>query len=247
MKPNDLFQIKAEGTSLIDNLYIQNWPAHCFTISSNGLVMENLILNNTAGNAPNNRSNGLAAAHNSDGFDISSSTNMVLLNTIVLNQDDCVAITSGNNITASGMYCDGSHGLSIGSIGGKSNNNVTNILFENSQVLNSQNGVRIKANYNTTGFVSDITYRNVHIVNASIYGLDIQEDYLNGGPTGTPTNGVIIRNILFQNVTGTANADATNYYILCGEGACSNFTFENVSITGGTNDSCNVHGVGSPC
>jgi polygalacturonase len=26
------------------------------------------------------------------------------------------------------MYCSGGHGLSIGSVGGKSNNNVTNIL-----------------------------------------------------------------------------------------------------------------------
>ena len=240
--------VKALGNSLIDNLYIQNWPSHCFTISgSDGLIVENLILNNTAGNAPNNRSNGLSAAHNSDGFDISGTQNMILRNTVVLNQDDCVAVTSGNNITISGMYCDGSHGLSIGSIGGKSNNNVTNILFENSQVLNSQNGVRIKANYNTTGFVSDITYRNIYISNATIYGLDIQEDYLNGGPTGTPTNGVIIQNILFQNVSGTANAKATDYYILCGDGACSNFTFESVSITGGTNDGCNFHGTGSPC
>jgi polygalacturonase len=36
-----------------------------------------------------------------------------------LNQDDCVAVTSGNNLTISNMYCDGGHGLSIGSVGGK--------------------------------------------------------------------------------------------------------------------------------
>lgn len=53
---------------------------------------------------------------------------MLVSNITVYNQDDCVAITSGNNITVTDMYCVGSHGLSIGSVGGKANNNVTNIL-----------------------------------------------------------------------------------------------------------------------
>ena len=65
-----------------------------------------------------------------------------------------VAITSGDHITVSGMACDGSHGLSIGSVGGKSNNNVTNVVFEDSVVLNSQNGARIKTNAETTGFIA---------------------------------------------------------------------------------------------
>jgi len=88
------------------------------------------------------------------GFDLSSCNNTVVRDSIVLNQDDCVAITSGDHITVSNMYCDGGHGLSIGSVGGKSNNNVTNILFENSEILNSQNGARIKSNSGTTGFIA---------------------------------------------------------------------------------------------
>jgi polygalacturonase len=87
-----------------------------------------MILDNSAGDAPNARSGGLAAAHNSDGFDVSTTNNVIITDTFVHNQDDCVAITSGNNITVSNLYCYGGHGLSIGSVGGKSNNNVTNIL-----------------------------------------------------------------------------------------------------------------------
>jgi len=155
-KPDHFFTVsKALGDSVIKNLYIQNYPTHCFSISNCvGLIMENIVLNNSAGNAPNNRSDGLAAAHNTDGFDISGCNNTILRDSTVYNQDDCVAITSGDGVTVSGMYCDGSHGLSIGSVGGKSNNNVTNILFEDSQILNSQNGARIKTNSNTTGFIA---------------------------------------------------------------------------------------------
>ncbi|MCJ1371153.1 hypothetical protein MMC20_002368 [Loxospora ochrophaea] len=236
------------GSSTIENLYIQNWPTHCFSISgSTGLTIRNITLNNLAGNAPNANSSGLAAAHNTDGFDISSSSNVLLTDSVVYNQDDCVAITSGDQIVTSNLYCDGSHGLSIGSVGGKSNNNVTNIYFQDSTVVNSQNGCRIKTNYNTTGFISNIEYRNIALSNISIYGIDVQQDYLNGGPTGIPSNGVTISGVLFENVTGTAESTAKDYYVLCGSRSCSNFTFVDVDITGGTNNSCNYEGVGSPC
>ena len=119
-KPNHFITVKAIGNSVIKDLVIQSYPVHCFSISgSNGLVVKNILLDNSAGDAPNNRSNGLAASHNSDGFDISSTDGMILKDSRVVNQDDCVAITSGNNITVSNMYCDGGHGLSIGSVGGK--------------------------------------------------------------------------------------------------------------------------------
>jgi len=67
---------------------------------------------------------------------------------------------------------------------------------------------------------------------------------LNGGPTGDPTDGVIIQGVTITNVTGTAESQAKNYYILCGDNTCSDFTFEDINIVGGTNSSCNVQPVG---
>jgi polygalacturonase len=246
-KPDHFFVVsKALGTSLIENLHIQNWPTHCFSISgTSGLTINNLTLDNRAGDAPNAISSGLPAAHNSDGFDLSTDTNVVLSNTKVYNQDDCVAITSGDHITVNNFYCSGGHGLSIGSVGGKSNNNVTHILFENSQVVNSQNGARIKSNSGTTGYIANITYANIALSDISIYGVDIQQDYLNGGPTGMPTNGVVITGITLSNVTGTATSTAKDYYILCGSGSCSDFTFNDVHVVGGGNaSSCNYEPAG---
>lgn len=164
----------------------------------------------------------------------------------VINQDDCVAVTSGNEILVSNMYCNGSHGLSIGSVGGKSNNNVTNIVFKDSVVLNAQNGARIKTNSDTTGFISGILFENIVVKNISTYGIDIQQDYLNGGPTGNPTNGVMIQDVTIRNVKGTATKKARNYYILCGEGSCKNITIDNVDITGGgVQSSCNFKTTGN--
>ena len=84
-----------------------------------------------------------------------------------------------------------------------------------------------------------ITYKNILVSNISDYGIDIQQDYLNGGPTGHPTNGVMITGVTMKNITGTASSDAKDYYILCGDGSCSDFVFNDIEITGGSGSSCN--------
>lgn len=231
----------------MEDLYIINWPVHCFYINYvDDTVIRNLRLDNSAGNAPNSLSGGLPAAHNTDGFDVSACNNLEITGNVVINQDDCVAVTSGDGVTVSNMYCEGSHGLSIGSVGGKSDNNVTNVVFQDSICRNCQNGPRIKTNSGTTGYINDITYQNIVLENISTYGIDIQQDYLNGGPTGIPTNGVIIDGVVMRNIYGTVEQGADNVYILCGEGSCSNIEFEGVHIVGGQN-SCNYEPSGESC
>jgi polygalacturonase len=153
-RPDYFIVVKNVSNGKITNLNIQNWPTHCFQITgANGLAVSGVTLDNRAGDASNSKSGGKAAAHNSDGYDIGTSSGVTLSNITVYNQDDCVAVTSGSNINVSGAYCSGGHGLSIGSIGGKSDNTVNGVTFADSQVVNSQNGCRIKTNSGTTGTV----------------------------------------------------------------------------------------------
>lgn len=247
-KPDHFFVVEnlLGTTNSVHDLYIENYPTHCFDVTNvQNLEMYNIVLNNAAGNAPNAKSSGLPAAHNTDGFDVSTAVNVTIRDNTVVNQDDCVAITSGNNIEVYNMYCDGSHGLSIGSVGGKSNNNVTNIYFHDSLLNNVQNGARIKTNADTTGYVAGITYENIAVNNASTYGIDIQQDYLNGGPTGIPTNGVIIKDILMKNIIGDVCCCGIDVYILCGSGSCSNITLDNILIVGGVNSTCDFEPAGN--
>jgi polygalacturonase len=107
-RPDHFIVLDKMVSSTVKNLNIINWPVHCFDITGcTDLTITGLTLDNSAGDAPNAISSGLPAAHNSDGFDISSTTNMVLSNTMVKNQDDCVAVTSGTNVTVTGMTCWG--------------------------------------------------------------------------------------------------------------------------------------------
>jgi polygalacturonase len=79
--------------------------------------------------------------------------------------------------------------------------------------------------------VSDVTYSGITLENISNYGIVIEQDYENGSPTGTPTDGVPISGVTLSDVKGTVDSDGTDIYILCA--SCSDFTFTDVSITGG--------------
>ena len=65
-----------------------------------------------------------------------------------------------------------------------------NDRFRDSHVANSANGLRIKTDYNATGSVVNITYANIQLSNITNFGIDIEQDYLNGGPSGVASNGV---------------------------------------------------------
>lgn len=92
-KPKFLTAQGLIGASSINNLYLLNTPVQAVSINHcNGLTISHMTIDNSASDdLPLNKS-----GHNTDGFDIaSSSSNIVIDSAIVHNQDDCVAINSG--------------------------------------------------------------------------------------------------------------------------------------------------------
>ncbi|KAA8564839.1 hypothetical protein MFRU_008g03210 [Monilinia fructicola] len=222
-KPKFFYAHSLKGTSSINSINILNSPVQVFSInSSSGLSLNKININNSAGDA--------GGGHNTDAFDVGSSTDITISGAIVQNQDDCLAINSGTGITFTGGTCSGGHGLSIGSVGGRSDNTVSNVKILSSTVKNSQNGVRIKTISGATGTVSGITYKDITLSNITKYGVVIQQDYLNGSPTGKPTAGVPITDVTLSNVKGTVASSGTNVYVLCAK--CSGWSW-GVNVTGG--------------
>ncbi|ORY56346.1 endopolygalacturonase [Pseudomassariella vexata] len=212
--------------SNIKGLSVKNTPVQGFSINgAQNLAVYDVTIDNSAGDS--------AGGHNTDAFDVGSSTGVYISGATIKNQDDCLAINSGTNITFTGGYCSGGHGLSIGSVGGRSNNVVKSVKITNSQIVNSDNGVRIKTVYGATGSVSDITYSDIKLTNIAKYGIVIEQDYENGSPTGTPTAGVPITGLKVSKVTGTVMSSGNDIYVLCAKGACSNWAWSGVNITGG--------------
>ncbi|EGX50103.1 hypothetical protein AOL_s00076g454 [Orbilia oligospora ATCC 24927] len=247
-KPGQFMKVQITNHSLFTDLYIQNIPTHGINVA--GVLdstIQNIFINNSLGDAPNERSKGLSAAHNSDGFNVGNSVNLLIQNCTVWNQDDCVVVSDSTNITVSNVFCSGSHGLSIAGGGSGNGHNIANVLFTDSYVTNSTNGLRIKTDFNATGSVVNVTFQNIQVSNIKEYGIVINQDYLNGGPSGIPTNGVLVKNIQFKNISGWAVPKARDYYILCGDGSCQGITYEDVNITGGEKlSTCNYPWSGCP-
>lgn len=105
-------------------------------------------------------------------------------------------------------------------------------------MANSANGLRIKTVAGATGSVDQVNYSNITLSNISDYGIVIEQDYRNGGPTGKPTTGVPITGVSVDGVHGSVDEDAQDVYVLCGDGSCSGWTWEGVDIAGGKKGSC---------
>ncbi len=198
-------------TSSITGLNFKNAPVQLMSINgADTLAVTDITFDNTAGDVTD-------GGHNTDAFDIGSSTGVTITGAVIKNQDDCLAINSGTSITFTGGSCSGGHGLSIGSVGGRSDNVVKTVHIESSSITDSENGVRIKTVYGATGSVSGVTYKDITLKNISKYGIVIEQDYENGSPTGTPTTGVPITDLTISGVTGTVASSGANIYILCGK------------------------------
>jgi galacturan 1,4-alpha-galacturonidase len=211
-------------SSTINCLNVLNTPVQAFSINqATGLTVSNVHIDNSLGDSK--------GGHNTDAFDVGSSNGVTISGAVVKNQDDCLAINSGTDITFTGGQCSGGHGLSIGSVGGRSDNVVKKVRILNSKISNSDNGVRIKTVSGATGSVSDITYDNIELENIAKYGIVIQQDYKNGSPTGKPTGGVPITGLTINNVRGSVKSGGTNVYILCAN--AKTWAWSKINVTGG--------------
>ncbi|CRG91946.1 polygalacturonase [Talaromyces islandicus] len=230
------------SSSSITDLHIENTPVQAVSINGcDGLTISNMTIDNTAGDSK--------GGHNTDGFDIGSSSSVTITGANVYNQDDCVAVNSGTNITFSGGVCSGGHGLSIGSVGGRDDNTVDTVTFENSQVKSSVNGIRIKASKGDTGTITGVTYSGITLESISGYGILVEQNYDGGDLHGDPTSGIPITDLTVQNISGdgAVDSDGYNIVIVCGSGACSDWTWDSVDVTGGEDygDCKNVPSVAS--
>ncbi|KAF9118407.1 hypothetical protein BGX30_004591 [Mortierella sp. GBA39] len=153
-KPKFIRLSKMSGS--ITGLKVIDSPVHTFAISGcNGLTLTNITVDN--------RGPKYALGHNTDAFDVGSSSGVTITGAKVYNNDDCLALNSGTNIAFNGNYCEGGHGISIGSI--KAGSVVDGVSIKGNTVVNSANAVRIKAYANATGGkVNNVTYSDITIM-----------------------------------------------------------------------------------
>jgi len=240
VKPAPMIKIKISGT--YSNVKVLNSPARTYSVSNPAhLVMTGLTIDNSLGDQPNANSNGLAAGHNTDGFDCST-TDLVIQNSVIYNQDDCLAINKGSAITFTGNTCSGGHGISVGSI--DSDVTVSAITISNNKIINNDQALRIKTKAAATGStVSGITYTGNTATGCKRFGVIIDQSYPD--TLGTPGTGVKLSAVTFSGTNTIAVASgAQRVAVNCGSGSCSGtWNWSGLKVTGGSAGTINYSGI----
>ncbi|KAG2074060.1 glycoside hydrolase family 28 protein [Suillus decipiens] len=230
-KPDPMMIMSISGT--LNDVYVVNSPAQAFSIGNPGpLIVSGVTVDDSQGNYPNAQSNNQAAGRNTDGFDVGGN-NLIVQNWYLFLQDDCLAIGWGTNITFSDNYCEGGHGISIGSI--SSNVVISDVEISGNTVVNSAYSFRIKTDTSATNsIVQQVTYTANTAINCTYFGVLITQSYPSN--MGTPGNGVTISDIDFSSGTTslTANSDAYMVSVNCGVGSCTgNWDWSSLKTSGG--------------
>lgn len=139
------------------------------------------------------------------------------------------------HITFKNGYCSGGHGLSIGSVGGRSNNTVDTVSFLDSTVTKSVQAIRVKTIAGDTGTVNNVEYDGITMSSISKYGILIEQNYDGGDLHGDPTTGVPITGLTIKNIVGTGAVASSGYdvVVVCGSTSCKSWTWSSVAVTGG--------------
>ncbi|KZT68965.1 glycoside hydrolase family 28 protein [Daedalea quercina L-15889] len=155
---------------------------------------------------------------NTDGFDVTA-TDVKILNSIIYNADDAVAVQSGshNILFQGGTIGYQTHGMSIGSLGQNQASfaNVSNIHFDDITVVNGVYASRFKSWIGGQGLAQNITWSNIRIYNVT-FPIFVTQTYINQGGSQTqlengtvtdrPNNSTVnMQNFTWANFTGTIN------------------------------------------
>ncbi|KAJ7835095.1 glycoside hydrolase [Mycena olivaceomarginata] len=237
VKPAPLLRINMGGS--FTNIKVSNSPARAIAIGGNSLTVSAINIDNCefpgyfpAGDAPNSKSNGAAAGHNTDGFDVSAH-DVTISGSTIKNQDDCLAINRGTNIVFTGNTCSGGHGISVGSI--NTNTTVSGVQITGNTVTASTNGLRIKTDAVATGsLVSNVVYSNNKLSGITQFGVLIDQSY--PSTLGTPGTGVVINTVAFSGTNTIAvGSAAKRVSVNCGStSSCTGaWNFGGLTVTGG--------------
>ena len=234
---------------LVDGLRViqpQFWAT--FVVHSRNVSFTNLFVNATSDNEWH--------TFNTDGYDSWNSDGLLVENAIIINGDDCVA-AKGNttNLYVKNVTCIGSYnglfrsnGMTIGSVGQypSTPDYVENVTFEDVRCIDCMDGAYIKTWQGTpnsnnvngdtggggSGYVKNVTFKNIHMENVSLPIQISQCVYTDITGSGTcNTSKIQIENILWQNITGTSQYNiAASLY--CTEAhPCPGVRFEDVNIS----------------
>ncbi|KAJ9622022.1 Exopolygalacturonase X-1 [Taxawa tesnikishii (nom. ined.)] len=239
-----LFGVVGLHNSTISNLNLRYSPQYYnWVANSTNVVYDNITI---SGYSQSN-----ATAKNTDGWDTYRSSNIVIQNSVINNGDDCVSFKpNSTNMIVQNLHCNGSHGISVGSLGQYVGevDIVENIYVYNIAMSNASDGARIKVwpgspaalsgdlqGGGGTGRVRNITYDTMSIDNVD-YAIEVTQCYgqknltlCNEFPSSLTISDISISNV--HGKTSSKYQPISGYVVCSSESVCSNITLTDIAVT----------------
>ncbi|PVH98834.1 glycoside hydrolase family 28 protein [Periconia macrospinosa] len=189
-------------------------------------------------------------AKNTDGWDTYRSSDIVIQNSHIDNGDDCVSFKpNSTNIVVQNLICNGSHGISVGSLGQYVGevDIVKNIYVHNVTLSNATSGARIKVwpgissalsgdlqGGGGSGAVSNVTYDGITISNVD-YAIEITQCYGQKNltlcqeyPSNLTISDITLRN--FSGITSAKHDPLIGTMVCSSPSVCGNITVSDVTV-----------------
>ncbi|TQN64180.1 putative exopolygalacturonase B, partial [Colletotrichum shisoi] len=233
-----LFYVENTTNLEVEGIHMKDAPCWTnFIVGSSNIEYRDVI-------ATAITNNGSIIPKNTDFFDSLDVQDVKIERVWVNIDDDCFSPKSNNtNLYVNTMYCNGTHGQSIGSLGQYPGEMsfVKDVHIENVWMLNGDySGARIKtwAGPNVGyGFVDNITYKNFWVARMD-YGVILDSCYFNINETTCEQHpsGMNVSNVLFENFTGYTSGIYGNAVakLTCStnpSAVCHNIKFKNFNVT----------------
>ncbi|GMI78705.1 hypothetical protein like AT3G15720 [Hibiscus trionum] len=223
-RPGALYFHNCNGLQLKGLTHLDSPRSH---ISINGC--KDVVVSDLHIKAPEN-------SPNTDGIDISSSTNVQIQDSTIETGDDCVAINGGSSfIDINRVDCGPGHGISIGSLGDGAYDTVEKVHVKNCNLSNTQNGVRIKTLQGSSGYARNISFE--HIVFNNVQNpIIINQFYEDKGKFRSygilqKAAGIQVSDVTYSDIRGTSASEQAIDLDCNNVVGCSNIAMSNIDIT----------------
>ncbi|KAF2224632.1 exo-polygalacturonase [Elsinoe ampelina] len=221
----------------IEGIHFKDSPCWTnFIVTSTGISYKDIVVTAESNNAT-------ALPKNTDFFDSLNIKDLTVERAWVNIGDDCFSPKSNaTGVHVNTMYCNGTHGQSMGSIGQYAGEKsiIEDVLIENVWLLNGQHGARLKswAGPNVGyGYINNVTFRNFWNANNE-YAAFLDSCYFNINATTCAAypSQVNVTNVLFENFSGTTSGKYGRAVakLTCSSNpnaVCENITFKNFTVT----------------
>ncbi|KAK8508448.1 hypothetical protein V6N12_020229 [Hibiscus sabdariffa] len=174
---------------------------------------------------------------NTDGIDISDSSNVLIQDSAIETGDDCVAINGGSSfINITGVNCGPGHGISIGSLGdGGAYDTVEEVHVKNCTLRNTQNGVRIKTFQGASGFARKISFESIFLDNVD-NPIIIDQFYQDKGKLRSyglfgKASAIKVSDVTYSDIQGTSASKQAIDLDCDNVVGCTNIVMKNIHIT----------------